>query len=145
MYILEKGLSYQMLILVVQEKSDCPVKETGLSDFCGFKPPGQNLPLHRFSHFSLSRTTMRATPRLPLAIPWFLRGIVEFLGKINSPRTGVSIPPTGFPHLKVFSPNPQSLCPMDGFEISLVHCLHSCHRSIPCNISKFPWLNRSDS
>jgi hypothetical protein len=50
-----------------------------------------------------------------------------------------------FPHLKVFSPNPRSLCPMDGFEIPLVHCLHSCHRSIPWNISKFPWLNRSDS
>jgi hypothetical protein len=56
MYILEKGLSYQTLILVVQEKPDYLVLETGLSGFCGFKPPGQNLPLHRFSHFSLSHT-----------------------------------------------------------------------------------------
>jgi hypothetical protein len=30
-----------------------------------------------------------------LAIPWFLRGILEFLGEI-SPRTGVSVPPTDF-------------------------------------------------
>jgi hypothetical protein len=34
---------------------------------------------------------------------------------------------------------------MDGFEIPLVHCLHSYHRSIPYNMSKFPWLNRSNS
>jgi hypothetical protein len=39
MYILEKCLSYQRLILVVQEKSDCPVLETGLSGFHRFKPP----------------------------------------------------------------------------------------------------------
>jgi hypothetical protein len=108
MYILEKCLSYQRLILVVQEKPDCPVLETKLSGFYGFKPPGQNLPLHCFSHFPLShmRTTVRATPTPPLVIPWFLRGILEFLGEINSPRTGVSVPPTRFPHLKVFSPNP---------------------------------------
>jgi hypothetical protein len=56
MYILEKGLSYQRLILVVQEKLDCPVSETGLSEFHGFKPLGQNLPIHRFSHFSLPFT-----------------------------------------------------------------------------------------
>jgi hypothetical protein len=29
-------------------------------------------------------------------IPWFLRGILEFLGEINSPRTGVSVSPTDF-------------------------------------------------
>jgi hypothetical protein len=90
-----------------------------------------------------TRTTVRVTPRPPLVIPWFLRGILEFLGEINSPRTGVSVAPTSFPHLKVFSPNPQSLCPMDGIEIPLVHCLHLCHRTISCNISKFPWLNRA--
>jgi hypothetical protein len=146
MYILEKGLCYQRLILVVQEKPDSPVLEIGLSSFRGFKPPGQNLPLHHFSHFSLShtRSTVRATLRPPLVIPWFLRGILEFLGEISSPRTGVSVPPTSFPHLKVFSPNPRSLCPMDGFEIPLVHCLPSCHRTISCNISKFIWINRSD-
>jgi hypothetical protein len=55
MYIVEKGLSYHMLILVVQEKSDCPISETGLSNFRLFKPPGQNLLLHHFSHFSLSQ------------------------------------------------------------------------------------------
>jgi hypothetical protein len=97
MYILKKGLSYQKLILVVQEKSDCPVSETGLFGFRGFKPPGQNLPVHYFlTSLSLSRTTGRATPRPPLAIPWFLHGILEFLGEIKSPRTGVSFPPTGF-------------------------------------------------
>jgi hypothetical protein len=127
---------------------DCPVLETGLSSFHGFKAPRQNLPLHHFltslSHTHI-RTTVRVTPRPPLVIPWFLRGILEFLGGINSPRIGVSIPPTSFPHLKVFSPNPRSLCPMDGFEIPLVHYLHSCHKTISCNISKFPWINRSDS
>jgi hypothetical protein len=40
MYILEKSLIYQRLILVVQEKLDYPVLETGLSGFCGFKPHG---------------------------------------------------------------------------------------------------------
>jgi hypothetical protein len=148
MYILKKGLSYQRLILVVQEKPKCLVSEIRLSNFHRFKPLGQNLPLHYFSHLSLShtRTTMRMTPRPPLAIPWFLRGILEFLGEINSPRTGVSVPPTDFSSSqKVFSHNPRSPCPMDGFEIPLMYYLHSCHRSIPCNISKFPWLNQLDS
>jgi hypothetical protein len=64
----------------------------------------------------------------------------------STPQEPVSpFPQPIFPHLKVFSPNPRSLCPMDEFEIPLVHCLHSCRRSIPCNISKFPWLNRSNS
>jgi hypothetical protein len=84
---------------------------------------------HLFTIFSLlslshTRTTVRVTLRPPLVIPWFLRGILEFLGEINSPRIGVSVSPTGFSHLKVSSPNPRSLCPMDGFEIPLVHCLH---------------------
>jgi hypothetical protein len=127
--------------LVVQEKLDRPVSETGLSGFHGFKPPRQNLSIHHFSHFSLSlthtRATVGATPRPPLVIPWFLHGILEFLGEINSLRTSVSVPPIAFPYLKVFSPNPRSLCPMNGFEIPLVQCLPSCHRTIPCNISKF--------
>jgi hypothetical protein len=89
MYILEKDLSYQMLILVVQEKSN-PI-------FMGLNPLSITYPFTVFlTSLSLSRTTVRATPRPPLAIPWFLRGIVDFLGKINSPRTGVSVPPTGF-------------------------------------------------
>jgi hypothetical protein len=142
MYILEKGLSYQRLILVVQEKLDCPVSEIRLSDFHGFKPPRQNLPLHCFSHFSLPyKNNREGDPKTPIG--WFLHGIL--LGEINSPRTSVFVSPASFPHLKVFSPNPRSLYPMDGFDISLVHCLHSSHRTIPYNISKFPWLNRSDS
>jgi hypothetical protein len=140
MYILEKGLSYQRMFLVVQEKLDYLV-------FVGLKPLARP---YLFTIFSLlshthTRTTMRVTLRPPLVIRWFLRGILEFLGEINSLRIGVSVPPTGFSHLKVSSPNPRSLCPMDGFEIPLVHCLHSYHRSIHCNISKFSWLNRSDS
>jgi hypothetical protein len=96
MYILEKGKSYHRLILVVQKKTGCPISEIGLSGFHLFKLPGQNLLLHHFSHFSLSRTTMRVTPRPPLVIPWFLCGILEFLSEINSPRTSVSVSPTGF-------------------------------------------------
>jgi hypothetical protein len=115
--------------------------------FTALNPLTKLSPSPFFSLLSLylSRTTVRATPRPPLVIPWFLCGILEFLGEINSPRTGVSTSSTGFPHLKVFSPNPRSCCPMDGFEITLVHWFHSCHRSIPYNISNFPWLNRSDS
>jgi hypothetical protein len=89
--------------------------------FLRFKAPGQTLPLHDFSHFSLSlthsRTTVRATPRPPfgdsLVPPWNL-GV---LGWNQLQRIGVSVPPTDFPHLKVFSPNPLSLCPMDEFDI----------------------------
>jgi hypothetical protein len=65
---------------------------------------------------------------------------------VKSPQEPVSpFPQPIFSHLKVFSPNPRSLCPMDGFEIPLVHYLYLCHRSTPCNISKFRWLNQSDS
>jgi hypothetical protein len=97
MYILEKGLSSERLILVVQEKPDCPVLETGLSGFHGFKPLDRTDPFTIFlTSLSLSRTTVRVTPRPLLVIPWFLHGILEFLGEINSPRNGVSVPPTGF-------------------------------------------------
>jgi hypothetical protein len=148
MYIIEKGLSYQRLILVVQEKLDCPVSETGLSSFHGFKPPGQNLPLHHFSHFSLLHTQEQpwGWPQDPHW--WFLGSSLESWSSWvkSTPQEPVSpFPQLIFPHLKVFSPNPRSLCLMDGFEIPLVHYLHSCHRSIPYNISKFSWLNWSDS
>jgi hypothetical protein len=43
-----KGLSYQRVVLTVQEKPDYPVSETRLSGFHGFNPTGQNLPLHIF-------------------------------------------------------------------------------------------------
>jgi hypothetical protein len=77
MYILEKGLSYQRLILVVQEKLDCPVSETRLSSFRGFKAPVQNLSLHHFSLFSLSlshKNNREGDPKTPigdsLVPPW---------------------------------------------------------------------------
>jgi hypothetical protein len=79
MYILEKGLSYQRLILVVQEKLDYLVLEIGLFDFHGFYPPGQNLPLHCFSNFSLIHThknNHEGDPKTPigdsLVPPWNL-------------------------------------------------------------------------
>jgi hypothetical protein len=102
MYILEKGLSYQRLILVVQEKPDCPISKIKLSGFHGFKAPRQNLPLHCFSLLSHThtRTTVRASLRPHLVIPWFLHGILEFLGEINSPRIGVSVPLPVFPILR---------------------------------------------
>jgi hypothetical protein len=55
MYTLKKNLSYQRLILVVQEKPDYPVSETGLSSFRRFKAHRHNLPLHCFLS-SLSHT-----------------------------------------------------------------------------------------
>jgi hypothetical protein len=48
MYILEKGLSYQRLILVVQEKLNCPILETGLSCFREFKPHDRTSPFTIF-------------------------------------------------------------------------------------------------
>jgi hypothetical protein len=51
--LLKKGLSNQRVILSVQAKLDYPVSETGLSSFRVFNYPGQNLPLHLLSHFSL--------------------------------------------------------------------------------------------
>jgi hypothetical protein len=127
MHILEKGLSYQRLILVVQKKSHCLVSKTGLSSFHGFKPHWTELTPSPFFLTSLShtRTTMRVTLRPPLAIPWFLRGILEFFGEINYPRTGVSVPPTGFPHLKVFSSNPRSLSPW--MDLKFLWCIVFIH------------------
>jgi hypothetical protein len=72
MYILEKGLSYHMLIFVVQEKPDYPVSEIGLSDFHLFKPPEQNLPLYHFSHLSLSlslKNNCEGDPKTPIGDP----------------------------------------------------------------------------
>jgi hypothetical protein len=71
MYILEKGLSYQRMILVVQEKPDCPVLEIGLSGFHGFKPPGQNLPLHHFlTSLSLTlKNNCEGDPKTPIGDP----------------------------------------------------------------------------
>jgi hypothetical protein len=74
--------------------------------FLRFKAPGQTLPLHDFSHFSLSlthsRTTVRATPRPPLVIPWFLHEILEFLGEINSKESVSLFPQLIFPILRYF-------------------------------------------
>jgi hypothetical protein len=68
MYILEKVLSYQRLILVVQKKSDGPISKTGLPDFRGFKPPGQNLHLHHFLLLSpsLSQEQPEGDPKTPI-------------------------------------------------------------------------------
>jgi hypothetical protein len=65
----------------------------GLSSFCGFIYPNITYPFTP-NTLLLSRTTMRVPPRLPLVIPWFLRGI---LGEINPLGTGVSDSPTSFP------------------------------------------------
>jgi hypothetical protein len=77
MYILEKGLSYQRLILVVQEEPDCPVSETGLSGFHGFKHPGQNLPFHHFLTSLSLKNDYEGDPKTPngdpLVPPWNLR------------------------------------------------------------------------
>jgi hypothetical protein len=146
MYILEKGLSYQRLILIVQKKLDCPISETRLSSFCGFKPHGQNLPLHHFSLLSHTQEQTWGRPQDPL---WrFLGSSMESWSswvKSTSQEPVSPFPQPGFPHLKVFSPNPRSLYPIDGFEIPLMNCLHSYHRIIPYNISKFHWLNRLNS
>jgi hypothetical protein len=90
--------------LVVQEKLDYPVSETGLSGFHGFKTLDRPYTFISFPLFSLShsRTSVRVTPRPPLVIPWFLCGILEFLDEINSPRNGVSVPQPVFPHLRYF-------------------------------------------
>jgi hypothetical protein len=77
MYILEKGLCYQRLILVIQEKLDCPVSETGLSDFHGFKPPDRTYPFTIFSLLSLTHKSNReGEPKTPiggsLISPWNL-------------------------------------------------------------------------
>jgi hypothetical protein len=71
------------------QKPDYPV-------FVGLNPLDRTYTFTIF-YFSLSlKNNLRVTPRPPLAIPWFLCGILEFLGEINSPRTGVSVAPTGF-------------------------------------------------
>jgi hypothetical protein len=97
MYIFEKGLSYQRLILIVQEKPDCPVQKSDYPIFTGLKHLDRTYPFTVFSLLSHTRTTVRVTLRPPLAIPWFLSGILEFLGKINSPRIGALFPQPVFP------------------------------------------------
>jgi hypothetical protein len=85
--LLEKGLSYKRVFLSVQAKPDCPVSEIGMSSFHIFSPPSQTelTPSLIFTlHFS--RATVRVPQVSPLAIPWFLHGILQFLGGFNSPR-----------------------------------------------------------
>jgi hypothetical protein len=69
MYILEKGLSYHRLILVVQEKLDCPVFKTRLSGFLLFKPSGQNLPLHHFLTSLSLKNNHEGDPKTPIGDP----------------------------------------------------------------------------
>jgi hypothetical protein len=69
MYILEKGLSYQKLILIVQEKLGCPVSEIELSGFRGFKPLDRTYPFTVFLT-SLSHThknNCEGDPKTPIA------------------------------------------------------------------------------
>jgi hypothetical protein len=126
------------MLLSVQAKPDCLV-------FTSLTPLDRTYPFTYSFTSLLSSLTVEATQEPLVAISLFIHGILCLLGEINSPRIGVSASPTGFPHPKVFSPNPRSPCSMDGFAIPLVHWFYSCHRSIPCSISNFPWLNRSDS
>jgi hypothetical protein len=75
-------------------------KKTDYPIFTGLNLPDRTYPFTIFLTFlshTHTRGTVRTTPRPPLVIPWFLHGILELLGEINSPRTGVSVPPTGFP------------------------------------------------
>jgi hypothetical protein len=121
---------------------DCRFQKSDYSVFAGLNPMDRTYPFTIFlTSLSLSHThknNCEGDPKTPIGDFLFLRGILKFLGEIDYLRTSVSVPQPVFPHLKVFSHNPQSLCPMDEFEIPLVYCLHSCHRTIPCNISKFP-------
>jgi hypothetical protein len=70
MNLLEKGLIYQRVVLIVQEKLDCPVSEIGLSGFYGFNPLDRTYPSPILSLLTLifSRTTVRVTPSPPLVI-----------------------------------------------------------------------------
>jgi hypothetical protein len=148
MYILEKSLSYQRLILVIQEKLDCPILEIGLSGFCGFKPLDKTYPFHQFSHFSLSHTQEQpwGWPQDPHW--WFVGFSVESWSSWVKSTHQEPVSPFSqpvFPMSRYFHLILNLFTPMDWFEIPLVHCRHSCHRTIPCNIFKFSWLNRSDS
>jgi hypothetical protein len=80
---ISRFLAPQRLFLVVQEKLDCLVSETGLSDFHGFNPspppPDRTYPFTVFSHFSLSlslKNNCEGDPKTsigdPLVPPWNL-------------------------------------------------------------------------
>jgi hypothetical protein len=142
-----KGLRYQRVVLIVQEKTDCPISETGLSDFHGFNPLGRTYPFAFFPHFSLSFSQEQSWgwPQDP---HWqFLDSSMKSWSSwVNStPQEPVSlIPPPVFYLLKVIWPNPWSLCPMVRFKIPLVHCLLSSPSLSLCNISWNRWINWSD-
>jgi hypothetical protein len=73
--------------------------------FAGLNPLDKTYPFIVFLtslSLSLTRTNVRVTLRPPLVIPWFLCGILELLGEINSPRNCVPVPPTGFPISRYF-------------------------------------------
>jgi hypothetical protein len=80
MYILEKGLSYQRLIFVVQEKLDCPVQKPDYPVFVGLKHLYRTYPFTVFlSSLSLSlslshKNNREGDPKTPigdsLVPPW---------------------------------------------------------------------------
>jgi hypothetical protein len=77
-------------------------QKPGYSVFAGLKHPDRNYPFTVFSLLSHthSRTTMRATLRPPLVISWFLCGILEFLGEINTQESVSLFPQLVFPILR---------------------------------------------
>jgi hypothetical protein len=120
MYIIEKGLSYQMLILVVQEKMDYPI-------FVGLTPWTELTPSPLYSLFttSFSCSTVRADQDPLVAISRFLHGILEFLGGFKSPRTGVSDPPSIFPILRYFPLSINLFAPC--MDLKFLQCIVSIH------------------
>jgi hypothetical protein len=119
-----------------------------LSGFRGFIYPNRFNPPYPFTLFSLSSSEELLWGQLKTPWWWCLGSFVESWCswvESTSQESVSPIPPPVFLFPRYFSPPRRSLCPMDRFEIPLVHCLHSCPRTILCNISKFHWLNQSDS
>jgi hypothetical protein len=108
--------------------------KTGVSSFLGI--------IHtqgKTYSFTLILSQLSITPdgklsRPPLAIFWFLHGVLGFLGGFNSPRTGVSDSLSVFSFSWYFDPPPRSPCSMVGFKIPLVHCLVELPRTHTLNI-----------
>jgi hypothetical protein len=68
MYLLEKGLSYQRVVLTVQEKLDCPVIETRLFGFHGFNYSNITYPftVSLIPHLSPLKFYREGDPKTPI-------------------------------------------------------------------------------